>query len=150
MFVPLIALASILVISCSSESDSEPAQVDVHSQDTRAAPDGHIADASMDDTGPPDTGPPDTGPNIPDVGPTLSDNFGVKEKQGSVDCEGLNASHCVFPFPSDDFCKEVDGQCQLSYGPDSLPPIASGGFLSPEPFPAHDGYSNITPVLFRF
>ncbi|MFT5431700.1 MAG: hypothetical protein ACI9OJ_002397, partial [Myxococcota bacterium] len=143
-FVPLLALATILTIGCSSDSDSEPAASDGNIVDTA------VEDTVVKDTVVEDTKPPDTGPDVPDVGPTLSDNFGINENQGSVDCEGLNATKCVFPFPSDYFRKEVDGQWQLSYGPESLPPIASGGFLNPEPFRAHDGYSNITPVLFRF
>ena len=82
--------------------------------------------------------------------PGRDENFGVVESQGHPDCEGLNASHCLLPFPSDRFRVSDAQTVELAFGPESLPETAFGGRLDREAFRQRDGYSPVTPVLFRF
>ncbi len=100
---------------------------------------------------------PDAGPDLvddagPDAGPDaapdpLWDNFGVAETEGDPGCENLDATHCLFPFPSDRF-RVVDGDgARLEFG-SALPRNTQGEPMKPDHFRRFDGFSPITPVMF--
>ena len=81
-----------------------------------------------------------------DAGPGVSENFGVTETEGDAACDNLNTAHCVFPFPSDYY--RVDGR--LEFGETSLPKGVDGKHVDKHAFSHRDGYSPVTPMLFRF
>lgn len=78
--------------------------------------------------------------------PGIEENFGVAEEQGSEDCENLSLDHCLLPWPSDRF----RGEEGLAFGPTSLIQTTAGVRLDAADFAVRDGFSPVTPVLFRF
>jgi pimeloyl-ACP methyl ester carboxylesterase len=72
-------------------------------------------------------------------------NGGVEETLGSEICDGLDESHCLFPFPSDHFRKNG----KLAFSEKAMPRNADQAPFSPEVFNRRDGYSAITPIYFR-
>lgn len=87
----------------------------------------------------------DPGTELPEE-PGLDANFGTVENGGHLDCEGLNSAHCLLPYPSDYF--RADGH--LAFGETTLPTSTNGHNLGPQSFAGRDGFSVVTPLLFRF
>lgn len=82
-------------------------------------------------------------------GPGVSENFAVVETEGDAECDGLDESHCMYPFPSDHFVK-VDGVSRrVSLGPNVLPINKKGEAMDPSFYRRYDGFSTVSPIHFR-
>ena len=67
---------------------------------------------------------------------------------GSVDCDNLDETNCLFPFPSDRF-RTVSGATAFLEFPISAMPVAMNGKpIDPGSNRDHDGYSTVTPIIF--
>jgi hypothetical protein len=73
------------------------------------------------------------------------DNFGVAETEGDESCDGLDPTHCLFPFPSDYFRTTVDGASRIRFFEGSLPVVA-GQNIDPKLFNENDGFPIIPPI----
>ncbi|MCA9524184.1 MAG: hypothetical protein KC609_24620, partial [Myxococcales bacterium] len=82
-------------------------------------------------------------------GPIL-DNFGVTETEGSQECDNLDPSHCLFPFPSDYYLQEGPNGRQMVFGANTLPKNTAGDSMDPKYYREYDGFSPISPIMFRF
>lgn len=76
-----------------------------------------------------------------------ANNFEVVETDGELDCDGLDPTHCVFPFPSDYFRTEEGGVSKLRFFDGSLP-VVNGQNIDPTFFNENDGFPIIPPIYF--
>lgn len=84
-------------------------------------------------------------PSDEDADPSIDDNLGVVEDDGSDVCDNLDGEgHCLLPFPSDHW--RVDGRLALPSA--ALPDDATGTPMSSDGFDA-DGFGVASPVMFQ-
>ena len=152
--IPLILFLLWTIVACGDTADEPAPPMDVSEpEEVGLTPD---TPAPPPDVGP-DTEPaedtlPGELPGEVDTSdaPGLEENFGEEETEGSIHCEGLNQAHCLFPFPSDYFRKMGEAGAALTYPVESLPQSVESGPMDPSAYAIHDGFSTITPILFRF
>ena len=96
-------ISSLLILSCgfwascSEEAgvvpDAADAPSDVAADPGPAEPSDTAADGVAD------VGLDASADLVEVVADALADNFGVTESEGDPACEGLDSTHCLFPFP---------------------------------------------------
>lgn len=74
-------------------------------------------------------------------------NDGLVETEGSLACDGLDESSCMFPFPSDYYRDADTGFLKLHE--DALPISQQGQMMEGDLFNKSDGYSPLTPIYFQ-
>ncbi len=84
-----------------------------------------------------------------EVSTSWEDNFGVVERDGDPVCDGTDATHCLFPFPSDHFRVVAGGGAHLRLA-GAMPRDADGAMLGAEGWERRDGWSAMTPIYFAF
>lgn len=70
------------------------------------------------------------------------------ERAGVIECDNLDQSSCIFPFPTDYYRTFVDGKASLRF-PDGSLPHRSVFDVDPTGYQSKRGYSVISPILFR-
>lgn len=78
-------------------------------------------------------------------GEDVDDNFGLVESIGEADCENLELSDCIYPFPSRHFVRS--GQLELP--PEGLPEGEDNDGFSPDSFRRFTAFGAATPIIFQ-
>ncbi|MCA9523657.1 MAG: hypothetical protein KC609_21925 [Myxococcales bacterium] len=76
----------------------------------------------------------------------LARNYDRLETEGHPDCDGLDPSYCMFPFPSDYWRRNG----RLEFGETTLPQNRTHKHFDPSYYRQYDGYSTISVLMFRF
>ncbi len=67
--------------------------------------------------------------------------------EGSPDCDNLDESHCLFPFPSNRFLPAGPRRIELPLA--AMPLSTAPKHVDPTRYGLHDGFSTVTPILFH-
>ncbi|MCC7539545.1 MAG: hypothetical protein IT379_25190 [Deltaproteobacteria bacterium] len=114
--------------------------------------DGPPIDAGGDVRPPGNDGGPDTGPTE-DAGPDgATPDAGLSPAQRD-ECEGIHATHCLFPWPSSRFLVDDPGTetgRRLEIPAAALPRNRGGDPTSPDAWEGFDGFSPMTSVITTF
>lgn len=81
--------------------------------------------------------------------PAWADNFGVTESEGDPNCENLEQSTCLFPYPSDRWLDTSGDVPKVAPTLEAMPTTVTGQPFDPVHLAGPDGFGIATPILFQ-